>query len=101
MIGCPQYRVLVRGTYACDEGGRYLLGGDGSFLLERVRCDHHEGRCMQSLCALHRHNRSGPSSWYPEKIVADRHGQDKPRPPRPRETPGRDSDDDTGLDVLC
>jgi len=99
LIGCPQYRVMVRGSYACDEGGRYLLGPGGSFLLERVRCGHHGGRCVQTLCVLHRHNRGGPGSWYPDKVLADRHGTDKPRPPRPGPAPA-DGDDGASVDLL-
>lgn len=67
-IGCPQYMKRVRGTYECDEAGRYRLGEGGKFLLELTQCSQDEGRCMQTLCALHRFNRRGPGSWYPELI---------------------------------
>ncbi len=69
-IGCPQYRRHVRGRYACDEHGRYRLGPGGGFLLEWTRCEQLGGRCMQTLCALHRHNRRGPGTWYPDRLLA-------------------------------
>ncbi|MFW6132861.1 MAG: hypothetical protein ACOC8F_03115 [Planctomycetota bacterium] len=70
-IGCPQHGKLVGGTYACDEKGCYApLGADGEFLLAHVRCDQDGGRCMQTLCVLHRHNRRGPGSWYPDRVLA-------------------------------
>ena len=70
LIGCPQYRVLVRGTCACDEEGRYLRAADGEFLLHHIRCDQRGGRCMQTLCVLHRYNRRSTGSWYPSGIWA-------------------------------
>jgi len=70
LIGCPQYRRLVRGWYECDTDGHYHLGPDGSFVLARARCDELHGRCMATLCALHRFNRGGPGTWYPERILA-------------------------------
>lgn len=70
LIACPQYQAFVRGDYEADEAGGYRLGDGGQFLLTRVRCRHRGGRCMQTLCVLHRHNRRGKRSWYPEKIVA-------------------------------
>ena len=70
LIGCPQHRMLVAGTYACDAQGSYLLGPDGEFVLHHVRCDHRGGRCMQTLCVLHRYNKRGAGSWYPERILA-------------------------------
>ena len=68
-ILCPQYHALVRGHYACDAGGRALLGPGGEYLLDHARCRHNGGRCPQTLCVLHRYNRRGPGSWFPEKIV--------------------------------
>lgn len=70
LIACPQYLRLVRGTYECDPSGRYPLDEQGHFMLYRVRCGQHGGRCMQTLCALHRYNRLGKGSWYPERILA-------------------------------
>ena len=78
-IGCPQYMKRVRGTYECDEAGRYRLGLGGKFLLEYTQCSQDGGRCMQTLCALHRFNRRGPGSWYPVLIVAM---------PEPKRRPG-------------
>jgi hypothetical protein len=69
-IGCPQYRVLVGGTYECDEHGRYLRGPDGDFVLPRVQCGQYGGKCMQTLCVLHRFNRGGTGSWYPSGVFA-------------------------------
>ena len=69
LIGCPQYRTLVRGTCRCDEHGRYLRRADGSFDLRDVRCGQYGGRCMQTLCVLHRFNRGGAGSWYPGTLL--------------------------------
>ncbi len=78
-IACPQYRVTVRGTYVGDTDGNCAPGPGGKYMLKRVRCSHNGGRCMQTLCALHRYNRGGNGSWYPEIILTlpDR----KPPPP--------------------
>ena len=70
LIGCPQYRRLVRGWYACGPDGQYRPRPDGTFDLGRARCDEMHGRCMATLCALHRFNRAGPGTWYPERILA-------------------------------
>jgi len=70
LIGCPQYQILVRGTCECDEGGHYLRTGDGQLRLDRVRCGQYGGRCMQTLCVLHRYNRGGAGSWYPSGVWA-------------------------------
>ena len=70
LIGCPQHGRLVRGTCACDERGRYRMTESGQFLLEAVGCDHDDGRCAQTLCALHRFNRRGGGSWYPTGVWA-------------------------------
>jgi hypothetical protein len=69
-IACPEHQRLVRGTYVPDQRGRFLYAADGGFLLNMVRCGQMEGRCMQTLCALHRYNRGGPGSWYPDRIYA-------------------------------
>jgi hypothetical protein len=78
-IGCPQYMKRVPGSYECDEAGRYRLGPGGKFLLEYTQCSQDGGRCMQTLCALHRFNRRGPGSWFPERIEAM---------PEPKKKPG-------------
>jgi hypothetical protein len=75
-IGCPQYRVLVPGTYERDEHGRYVRAVDGQFLLPRVRCGQYGGKCMQTLCVLHRFNRGGSGSWYPSGVYALRETPD-------------------------
>lgn len=69
-IACPQYRRLVRGRYECDERRRYRLGPGGRFVLGRAACGQLGGRCMETLCALHRHNRRGPGTWYPDRLLA-------------------------------
>lgn len=65
-ILCPQYNRLVRGTYAAP----VPLGASGHYSLEHVICGHQGGRCMQTLCVLHRYNRRGPGSWYPQQVLA-------------------------------
>ena len=72
LIGCPQHRRLMRGSYGADESGECRMGPDGSYLLEFVRCSQDDGRCMQTLCVLHRFNRRGPGAWYPYTVVAAR-----------------------------
>jgi len=72
LIGCPQYRLLVRGTCECDERGNFRRTEDGHFPLESIRCGHYGGRCTQTLCVLHRYNRAGPGSWYPAGVWAMR-----------------------------
>ena len=87
LVGCPQYRVFVRGSYECDENGQYILAADGSFALSRARCGHYGGRCMQTLCALHRYNRRGKGSWFPQTILArmEKAGAPCPTPDTPEE----------------
>ena len=88
-IGCPQYHCLVRGEYACDGQGGYRLAPGGQFLLEHVRCGHRAGRCVQTLCTLHRHNRRGPGSWYPSGIWAFHPRRQTDAPPRRPDTDHR------------
>ena len=97
LIGCPQYQKLVRGTYECGLDGQYLLGPDGSFLIERARCGHDGGRCAQTLCVLHRYNRRGSGSWYPSRLVPVGRPTGAPHPPRPPESQHHHSD----MDLLC
>ncbi|MHC4718267.1 MAG: hypothetical protein ACYS5V_14940 [Planctomycetota bacterium] len=97
LIGCPQYRVLVTGTYACDGQGRYLLAEDGTFALHHAQCDHYGGRCMQTLCVLHRYNKRGPGSWYPERVLAAPEAECPACPAS--EAPKRPAGD--GLDLLA
>ncbi len=85
LIACPQYGRLVRGSYACDERGQYLLGPDGTFLLKLVHCGQNGGRCMSTLCALHRYNCGGNGTWFPGHILAAR--PRRRRTPRPARTP--------------
>ena len=85
LIACPQYRTLVGGTYQCDEAGRYRFGPDGTFDLKLAECGQHGGRCMETLCALHRYNRGGPETWYPGRVLA---APDRSRTPRARQPTG-------------
>jgi len=99
LIGCPQYTRLIRGSYECDDRGRYLLAPDGTFALPRVRCGQYGGRCMQTLCVLHRFNRRGSGSWFPSQILAMDEAEPKrrsTRQPRPQTAPA-----DKDMDLLC
>jgi len=78
-IICPQHGKRVRGWYEADEAGAFRFAPDGQYLLDYARCTQDGGRCMQTLCVLHRYNRRGPESWYPERILA--------MPPRRRRPP--------------
>ena len=60
---------MVRGQYLCDAQGEYPLARDGSLILSRVQCSQVQGRCAFTLCALHRLNRRGPGTWYPDRIL--------------------------------
>jgi hypothetical protein len=70
LIACPEYRKLVRGWAECDETGLPRRADDGDLLLGAVRCNQHNGRCAQTLCALHRYNRRGRGTWYPDRVFA-------------------------------
>ena len=85
-IACPQYRKMVKGSYEVDAQGRYRLGAGGEFLLRRARCGLAGGRCTQTLCVLHKFNRGGAGSWYPEQLV----------PAQPPSTDGRRKTSRTG-----
>ena len=69
MIGCPQHRRFVAGSYECDESGKPRIGESGQLTWVHTRCGQDGGRCMQTLCALHRYNRRGQGSWFPDRIV--------------------------------
>lgn len=99
LIGCPQYRIFVQGSYDCADDGRYLLGPGAQFLLEHAHCQQYGGRCMQPLCVLHRHNNRGAGSWFPELIVPANQataGDRTPAPATPHPAAG-----DANLDVLA
>ena len=68
MIACPQYGRFVRGEYLCDSPGAAGLSDGGTIALQHVRCGQEGGRCSQTLCVLHRYNRKGAGSWYPESV---------------------------------
>jgi hypothetical protein len=85
LIACPALRRVVRGRCAADESGRCRRGADGSFPLSAVTCGQDGGRCGETLCALHRYNRRGPGTWYPDRVWALRtppagRNRDQPRP---------------------
>ena len=88
-IVCPQYRKRVRGWYEAGPDGAFRYTPSGDYVLEDVRCSHDGGRCMQTLCVLHRYNRRGPESWYPERILA--------MPDRPQRAPAPPRDEEGGL----
>lgn len=90
MIGCPQYGKLVRGSYKCDERGAYKLAPDGQFLLQFARCSQQDGRCMETLCALHRYNRRGLGTWYPDRLLAMPDRRAAPRRGKQRTPPPND-----------
>jgi len=81
-IICPQHLKRARGSYECDGAGQYRLGPEGQFLLKYAACEQDGGKCAQTLCVLHRYNRRGPASWYPERILAMRQPKRR-RPQRP------------------
>jgi len=82
-IACPQYRAIVRGVYECDGDGSAPRTRDGKYMLHRVRCGQYGGRCMQTLCVLHRYNHRGPGSWYPEIILAAPDARSRRADPHP------------------
>ncbi|MFW6066051.1 MAG: hypothetical protein ACOC9S_04460 [Planctomycetota bacterium] len=71
-IACPALRRVVRGTCATDTSGNCKLAGDGSFPLDVISCSQDNGRCPETLCALHRYNRRGPGTWYPDRVWTPR-----------------------------
>ena len=99
LIGCPQYSELVGGQYECDASGQYAMAPDGSFALPRVQCGHRGGRCMQTLCALHRYNRRGAGTWFPSKILAMRDGPGEAARERPAKR--RPPKKGRGMDIFC
>ncbi len=105
-IGCPNYQKLVPGSYDCDNQGNYLVAEDGAYLVERVHCGHLAGKCAQTLCILHRHNRGGPKSWFPSRIVAAPKTRKAPRTTgtskrRPASERPTSTKRDDGLDVIA
>ena len=74
-IACPHQRKIVKALYPCRSDGRYLSRADGSFDLELVQCSQDDGRCAETLCALHRFNHRGTGTWYPDQIRTVREGK--------------------------
>ncbi|MCP4376580.1 MAG: hypothetical protein GY794_10465 [bacterium] len=96
-IACPHQRKIVRANYPCDSDRRYLLGADGSFSMELIQCSQDQGRCAETLCAMHRFNRRGEGTWYPDTIRA------LPDPKQSSKRPGGpedDKNDKSSLDQL-
>jgi hypothetical protein len=73
---------------------------NGAFDLNRIECSQDEGRCSETLCALHRYNQRGQGTWYPDTLMASR--EDKHlRERRPRSV-NREGDRGKGsIDQLC
>jgi len=97
-IACPHQRKVIKASYPCGPDGRYLCRGDGTFDLELVQCSQDDGRCAETLCALHRFNRRGAGTWYPDQIRAMREGQ------QPRDRPTESGDEGSykdSFDQLC
>ncbi|MFP4354842.1 MAG: hypothetical protein ACLFUJ_06920 [Phycisphaerae bacterium] len=81
-IACPELGRRVRGSYHPGPGGQFCYGPAGDFLLDFVTCSQNSGRCCQTLCALHRYNRRGQGTWYPDRLYAM--GQVAARPANPQ-----------------
>ncbi len=75
VIACPHQREVIKASYPCGPDGRYLLMSDGTCNMELIQCSQDDGRCAETLCALHRFNRRGPGTWYPDSIRAMREGK--------------------------
>ena len=95
-IACPHQRRIIKALYPCGPDGRYLSRVDGTFDLELVRCSQDDGRCAETLCALHRFNRRGAGTWYPDRIGA------MPERKQPRDRPAGSADQEKdSFDQLC
>ena len=98
-IACPQQRKIIKALYPCGADGRYLVMADGAFDLELIRCSQDDGRCAETLCALHRFNRRGPGTWYPDRIRTMR--ETKQRVGRPAGPDDRENQEKDSFDRLC
>ncbi|MDP6546010.1 MAG: hypothetical protein QGH60_18675 [Phycisphaerae bacterium] len=97
-IACPHQRKIIQALYPCRGDGRYLCRADGTFDLELVECGQDHGRCAETLCALHRFNRRGAGTWYPDQIRAmPERKQTRDRPT----APGDKKNDKNSFDQLC
>ena len=102
LIQCPHFQRRVPGTYEAGPDGQYRLAEDGSFVLGRACCNQNGGRCMETLCALHRHNRRGRRTWYPERVLATGGpGRDRGRPTAGRTVVSSAGNPSGKLDLLC
>ena len=95
-IACPHQRRVIKASYPCGPDGRYLRRAYGTFDLELVRCSQDEGRCAETLCALHRFNRRGTGTWYPDQIRVRRDGKQTGEGPS-----GGQRNTSNSLDQLC
>ena len=102
-IACPHQRRVIKGFYPCGPDGRYLLTAGGVFNLDLVECSQDEGRCAETLCALHRFNRRGPGTWYPDEVRAMRESKElrKDRCPPVGGNSENGKKDNTSFDQLC
>ena len=98
-IACPHQRKIIKASYPCGPDGRYLCRADGTFDLELVQCSQDNGRCAETLCALHRFNRRGAGTWYPDRIRAMREG--KQRCDRPTGCGDQENREKDSFDQLC
>jgi hypothetical protein len=97
-IACPHQRKIVRANYPCHSDGRYLLTAEGNFDMELIQCTQDHGRCAETLCALHRFNRRGEGTWYPDTIRAMREGNQTPNRPTGQENDNKN--DKSSFDQL-
>jgi len=95
-IACPHQGKIVKASYPCGADGQYLLAADGTVDLELIRCSQDGGRCAETLCALHRFNRRGAGTWYPDRIRVVR----APKTPRAGTARPKHREKDS-LDQLC
>ena len=100
-IACPHQRRVVKGLYPCDANGRYIMMPDGSFNLALIECSQDDGRCAETLCALHRFNRRGLGTWYPDTLMGVRENKQN-REHRPaRSAMERNDGGKKSFDQLC
>ena len=68
-IACPARKRVVQGKCITDKKGDIPTGPDGAIDLREVCCNQDSGKCTETLCAMHRFNRMGPSTWFPDRIL--------------------------------
>ncbi|MBT3199043.1 MAG: hypothetical protein HN350_03915 [Phycisphaerales bacterium] len=101
-IACPHQQREIRGLYPCSPDGQYIMLPDGAFNLTLIECSQDHGRCAETLCALHRFNRLGPGTWYPDTLRAVRENkQTRQQSPDKAGGKGNTGRDKTSFDQLC